>query len=262
MHKALLLFSIAFFVSCQNPPENIPLAVGPLDGNLLPSDAAALQAIVYQDNCWIEKDRFFVVGICSNTAPDWKKIWLDAVVSDAQGKPLTISRHASAIVNTWSDAVPPSGRTSFFASWPLSDISGKPASCRLTALAVSKTAGPVLAIPLVNGMKILAPGAAGQPATEQQAWQVSGSILNALPVVAEKPRLEVLVYGSDNKLWLSTLLNPEDPAVQAFFQIDATGPMKAGEERGFSLQVFTQGLPETLKAKGIGRVDLLPFVAR
>lgn len=91
---------------------------------------------------------------------------------------------------------------------------------------------------------------------------MTGTVLNALPVVAARPMLEVLVWGKDNRLWLATLLDPGDPAVQNFFHFDRSGPMDPGEERAFTLQVFYQTLPKALQEIKIGRVEILPFELR
>jgi hypothetical protein len=100
------------------------------------------------------------------------------------------------------------------------------------------------------------------PATEERAWQITGSISNPLDLVAAHPRLEILVFGTDNKLWFSTLLNPEDPASKPYFKFERSGPIKAKEERPFTMQVYYERLPGALKAQKIGRVQILPFEAR
>ncbi|MBK6995607.1 MAG: hypothetical protein IPH31_12020 [Lewinellaceae bacterium] len=211
----------------------------------------------------MEKEHFIVTGICSNTSGKWQKIWLEAIPLDAIGKPLSISRHASVIVATFSDAVPPNGRTSFYASWPLTEFSGKPASCNFkVAGAVPQDPGPILANSGVNGIKMFEPSVAGQAAPTERGWQVSGTISNPLEMVASNARLEILLYGTDNKLWMSTVINPDDPAIQPVFSFDRPGPMQPREERGFSLQVYYAGLPQALKDIKIGRVEIWPFEAR
>lgn len=256
-----LLFALLF--SFQHCTETSPAINTPLNAEYLPSNAGPLQVNIYNVNSWVEKDRFFVTGVCSNISANWQRFWLDVVPVNAAGKAIAISNHTSVIVPTFSDAVPPQGRTSFFASWPLTDFSGKPDSCIVKlAGAVQQTAGPILAVPGTNGIRMFASSTSGLPATEETAWQLSGNLLNALDMEAAHPRLEILLYGKDNKLWLSTVLNPEDPATKPIFQFDREGPLQPKESRAFSLQVYYTGLPEALNTQKIGRIDILPFVAR
>lgn len=256
---ALLLFVLLF----QNCAET-PSATSPLYAENMPENAKPIAAPISNLNTWVEAGSFIVTGICTNSSTAWQKIWLDAIPLDSAGKPLSIQKHASVVLNTFSDAVPPNGRTAFFASWPLSDFSGYPASCQVkVAGALQQIAGPILVVPMVNALKLFAPPESGQAATEELAWQLSGQILNPLPMQAAHPRLEVLVYGTDNRLWLSTLINPEDPATKRVFQFVAgEGPLQPNDAREFSLQVFYQGLPQALKEKKIGQIEVLPFEAR
>lgn len=246
--------------NCGNhSPENAAL-----HAEMMPVTAKPIAAPISNLNTWVESGSFFVTGICSNASTDWQKIWLEATPLDSSGKPLRVSKHSSVVLNTFSDAVPPNGRTAFFASWPLGDISGSPTACQIkVAGAVRQTAGPILVIPMVNALKMFAPQETGQPATEELAWQLSGKLLNPLPIQAKHPRLEILVFGTDNRLWFSTLLNPEDPAMKRVFQfVEGDGPLQPNESREFSLQVFYQGLPQALKEKKIGQIEVLPFEAR
>lgn len=254
-----LLFVLLFLF--QNCKEDAPVSTRPFNVELLPANAKPVAVNVYKVNCWVEQEKFFVVGLCTNTSAEWQKIWLEAVPLNASGKPIAISKCSSVIFSTFSDAVPPSGRTSFFASWPLSDFSGKPDSCTIkSVLGIQPAPGPILVAPVVNGMKMLSPSVPGQPSIE--GWHVSSSISNPLQMEAAHPRLEVLVYGTDGLLWLSTVLNPEDPATKQIFHFEGDGPLKPAEDRPFNLQVYNEGLPQVLKEKKIGRVEILPFEAR
>jgi len=258
-----LSFLVALLFFFQYCKEKSPAINTPLNAAYLPSNAQPLQVNIYNVNSWVEKDRFFVTGVCSNISATWQKFWLDIVPVNEDGEAISISNHTSVIVPTFSDAVPPQGRTSFFASWPLTDFSAKPDSCIVKlAGAVQQTAGPILAVPGTNGMRMFASSVAGQPAAEETSWQLSGNLLNALDMEAAHPRLEILIYGKDNKLWLSTVLNPEDPATKPIFQFDREGPFQPKESRAFTLQVYYTGLPEVLNTQKIGRIDILPYVAR
>jgi len=253
-----LLFALLFLF--QNCKEKVPAPTGPLNADLLPANAKPISVILSRINCWVEQGKFNVVGICTNSTPEWQKISLDVVPVDAKGKPISISKYSSVIISTQSDAVPPTARTSFYASWPLSDFDGKPDSIKLkSAMAIQPAPGPILVTSVINGVKMLG-SVPGQPAIE--GWHVSSSISNPLAMTASKPRLEILVFGTDNLLWLSTLLNPDDPAVQQIFHFERQGPLQPGEDRPFNLQVFYQGLPLALQEKKIGRVEIMPFEAR
>ncbi len=246
------------FQSCQEKPDP-----SPLHAEILPANAKPIAANIYAVNSWSEKGQFFVTGICTNIGAEWQKIWLNIVPLDATGKALSISKHASVIVPTFSDAIPPSGRSSFMATWPETDFSGKPSSCRITvAGAIQPPAGPILVVPTTNSLKLFSSAAPGA-ASEESAWQVFGTLSNPLDMPAPNPRLEILLYSADNRLWYSTVLSPDDPATKGIFNFDEReGPMLPKEERHFNLRVGYQALPQALQAQKIGRIDILPFQAR
>lgn len=261
--RLIPLCSFLLFIQCAEEKKPEILKTAPLFIELVPTNATTAKATIFSLNCWVDKGKIFATGICVNDSPDWQKFWLDATPVDAAGKPLSISKHSSIILKTFSDAVPPNGRTSFFASWPLTDFSSTPASFIIkVAGAIKQTPGPILVIPMTSAMKMLDPAVPGQPDPKERAWLVSGTINNPLQIVASRPRLEVLVFDTEGTLWLSTLLNPEDPAVKSVFHFDREGPIQPNEARGFSLQVSYEILPLPLQEKKIGRVDILPFEAR
>jgi len=263
MKYAYLTAVFAFHFLLQNCTEKKPAPNRPLQAELLPTNAKSIEIKISNLNSWVEHDKFFVTGICSNLTSEWQKIWLEAVPMNQAAKPISIAKHSAVVIPTLSDAVPPNGRTSFFASWPLSAFSGVPFSCKVKgAGATPQVSGPILVVPMVNAMKMLVPPAPDQPATVEKAWQVSGSVSNPLPLIAAHPRLEVLIYGTDNRLWMSTLLNPEDPTIKQFFHFEREGPLQPNEDRPFTLQIFYEGLPQALQEKKLGRVEILPFEAR
>lgn len=96
----------------------------------------------------------------------------------------------------------------------------------------------------------------------EAAWQVSSSVSNPLDMTASKPRIEVLVYDTESKLWLTTVINPEDPAVKDIFKFDSYSPLRPTENRQFTLTIGYQALPKALQEKKIGRVEIFPFEAR
>ena len=256
-------FSIALlFFGCQNGQEQ-SVAVPPFNAQVMPSNATPVEIKITDLNCWVEQGQFFITGICSNETALWQRIWLNVVPRDAAGAPLKIKSSASAIVPTFSDAVPPKGRTSFLAGWPLADFSAPPANCTITcAGAQQQTPGPILLFEQISGVKMLKPLQEGQPATEEVAWQINALLSNPLPLTAKHPRLELLLYGTDNKLWLSTLLNPEDPQTKPFLALEKDGPIQPGEKRSIGITAYYDRMPQALKALKIGRVEVLGFEGR
>jgi hypothetical protein len=256
----LLCFSLFFFQNCE---KKVPTPTAPFHAEFLNSNAKPVDISVFQMNSWVENEKYYVVGICNNNTADWQKMWVELQPVDGEGKPITISKCTSVIVPTYSDAVPPSGRSSFAASWPLSDFSGKPASCSVKSVkAIQPVPGPILVSQGTMAMVMMTPGAQGEPASVEQAWQVSGTISNPLPLTASNPMLEVLVFSQDGKLWLSTVINPTDPATSGIFHFDRQGPFQPKEDRNFSLQVAYAILPKPIQQQKIGRVEILPFEAR
>ena len=215
-------------------------------------------------NCWVEQERFFVVGICDNLSNDWQKIWLRMTLMDKAGKPLTVNDAADAVFPTLSDAVPPRGRTSFFAEWPLDALSGTPDSCTVTgAGAVLMPPGPIIVATEQSGVKMLVGEKVGDSLVMvEKAWQVSVVVENPLDMQALHPRVELLVYGTDQLLWYATVLNPEDPQLKSVINAEREGPMAPQEKRRIGAYVYYDKLPQALKDKKIGRVEFQPFEAR
>lgn len=246
-------------VACWRAPK----PAGIYQSELLPQNAVVTQIQIQDLNCWVEQGQFFITGICSNETASWQKIWLKVEPLDAAGKPLNIKGFAALVAPTFSTAVAPRGRTAFFSGWPVADFSGMPDSCRIScAGAVLATAGPILLVEQLSGVKMLAPLKPGAEATEEVAWQINAILNNPLPLVAAHPRLELLLYGTDNRLWYATLLDPENPASKSVLSLEKPGPMQAGEKRGFGIYAFYERMPEALKKSKIGRVEVLGFEER
>lgn len=262
MHTLRLTAYLLLFFVFQNCKEKIDPT--PLNAALLAGTNSKPSVITSFTNCWIEKGNFNVVGVCNNFSSEWQKIWLNVAPLDEKGKPVAILNHASVVIPTFSDAVPPNGRTSFSASWPVKNFSGKPDTCIITlAGATLQKEGPILVTPTTNGLKMFKPLDPGQTVAEELGWQISGTLSNPLPLVAAHPRLEVLIYDTEFKLWFSTMVNTEDPQNKSIFQfLERQGPLQPKEDRYFTLQLYYQALPQALKDKKIGKVDILPFEAR
>ncbi len=165
---------------------------------------------------------------------------------------------------TFSDAVPPRGRTSFFASWPLSAFSGTPANCIVKgAAALPITAGPILVASEISGVRILVPQKPGDTVNVEKAWQVNVIVENPLDMPAAHPKVEMLLYGSkDKKLWFAMVLDPDNEEQKRYVDAERGGSMEPKERRRIGASVYYDGLPVALKEQLIGRVEFQPFEAR
>lgn len=234
----------------------------PLGVEQIPANAKELVANVNSVHVWVDKEQVNLAGIVSNTSAEWQRFWLEATPVGQSGRSVIISKHPSVVVTPYSDAVPPSGRTSFFATWPVSNFSSQPYNFTFKVWGQAQKPGPILAIPMTSAIQASVPQPVGEGLKPEVAWHMTGNLSNPLNFTADHPRIEVLVFGMDNQLWFATVLNTEDKEMRKLFQWDREGPLKPKEERPFNLQVYTIGMPEALKEMGIKKIDLLPFNAR
>jgi len=231
------------------------------ENNGMPANAAPIQVQISHLNCWTENGQFFVTGICNSPSDQWQKIWLRMEALDSSGK--TVSE--GIVFPVFSAAVPPRGRSAFFQGWPLADFSGTPDTCRVTgAGAVGQAAGPVLLVEGLSGVRMLAPANpdSGAAASSELGWQISAELSNPLEQTAEHPRLELLLFGKDNRLWYAAVLNPEDDRLKEVLNMEGTGPLLPASKRRFGVSVDYANLPEALKTQKIGRVEMLAFEDR
>jgi hypothetical protein len=77
---------------------------------------------------------------------------------------------------------------------------------------------------------------------------------NPLPQSARHPKLELLLYGTDNKLWFSTLLDPDDPQYKSLIVSEKAGPMAGGEKRELGISVHYDQLPAALRKDRTGGI--------
>ncbi|MCW5920849.1 MAG: hypothetical protein KIS77_00750 [Saprospiraceae bacterium] len=259
-----LFLGLTLFFSCTNGAEKQinTLSAGPL--SVPPADTISAQVSIVDLNCWVEQERFFVAGICDNLSSDWQKIWLKMSPLDAAGNPLTINGEASASLATFSEAVPPRGRTSFFAEWSLKTFSGTPDSCIISGNGAQVlAAGPILVTGEYSGVRALYPEQVGDSVISvEKAWHANLVIENPLNLVANHPRVAMLLYGTDNRLWFVTVLNPEDSLQRAYVSAERQGPMQPQEKRRLGAIITYDNLPSALKENKIGRVDFQPFESR
>ena len=255
---------LAVFFSCENsdtksaaPP---PTAAA---SDVLPAHADTASVSISDLNCWTEQGQFFVVGICDNRAGAWQRIWLRMAPADSTGRPISCNGQPSAVIPTFSRAVPPLGRSSFFAGWPLSAFSGLPGSCRIEgAGAVAVPSGAILVGTEQSGVRMLAPDPSDATKTIEKGWQTSVVVQNPLQLPAQHPCVELLIYGKDQRLWLSQVIDPADPALRGIINSEGEGPLGPQERRRISANIFYPNLPKRLQEVLIGRVEFLPFDRR
>ena len=258
-----LILGITLFFSCTNSVENQSNNPAVAANSALPYGTITAITTITDLNCWVEQGQFLVAGVCNNESGEWQKIWLDMTPLDANGRRLKVNGDSSSVLPTFSDAVPPHGRTSFFAAWPLSAFSGTPDSCIVkggSALPVSS--GPILIAVKKSGVRVIVPQAPGDTATKEIAWQVNVTVENPLDIKAYHPRTELLIFGRDQRLWFATVLNPEDEQQKQYVKAEKDGPMEPHEKRDIGANVFYDNLPKALREQTIDHVDFYPFEAR
>jgi len=257
-----LVLSVAVFFSCTSGAENQNNANAQTP--VVELDTTLTNISITDLNCWVERGQFFVVGVCNNLSEDWMNVWLKMAPLDAKGKPIKVNGASTATFPTFSDAVPPRGRTSFFYEWPLTSFPAMPDSCIVTgAGAIAMSPGAILIATEQNGVKVLVPATPGDTAaTVERAWRLNVAVDNPLDIEAAHPRLELLLFGTDKRLWFATVLNPEDPNQKEIVKANEEGPMAPKSKRRFGAQVFYDNMPQELIEKKIGRVEFLPFNAR
>jgi hypothetical protein len=258
-----LILGITLFFACTNSVENKPNTTGLSDNPALPSGTITAIVKVSNLNCWVEKGQFLVTGICDNHSGEWQKIWLAMIPMDAKGRPLKVNGDTSSIFATFSDAVPPQGRTSFFASWPLKAFSGVPDTCIVKGgAALPMPAGPILIVAEQSGVKMIVPENANDTVGTEIAWHVNVMVENPLDMQALHPRVELLIFGKDQRLWFATVLNPEDAQQKQYVNAEKEGPMEPKEKRRIGANVYYENLPQALKDQKIDHVEFHPFEAR
>ncbi|MCC7244739.1 MAG: hypothetical protein IT269_03590 [Saprospiraceae bacterium] len=224
-----------------------------------PKDASC-QIGITDLNCWVERDMFFVTGVCSNESGDWKSITLRMSPVNAEQQPVMINQQPYDTLPVQSSAIPPKGRSAFIGWWSLSKFSATPDSAMIgcqSGQVVSQ--GAMLTASEQSGVKFMSTG----PNPVEKGWQATTAIENLLPATANHPRCELLIYGTDKRLWMTTVLNPEDAQQRAsILQVSQEGPVKQGDKRLWSSLVFYDNLPNQLRQSKIGSVEFIPFEQR
>jgi hypothetical protein len=257
-HLLIFLLSATFSMACHQPSAPRPAK------SSIPPGAQMADVSISDLNYWIEGDRFFVIGICHNESARWQNIWLAMIPLDKNGQTIGFSPESYNTFQVTANAVPPKGRSSFFAFWPLNAFDAPPAACRVSGAGTFQVPPrPILIATETGGIRVLDNKPSGDTLKQiESRWMSNTTIVNPMPVEAAAPRLELLIYGTDNKLWMSTLLDPEDPGLKPVFSMEKTGPMAPGEKRKASTYIYYDKVPARLQEIKIGRVEYLPFCAR
>lgn len=208
-------------------------------------------------NTWTEGNHFHVIGLANNMGVEWYQMWINLTILDASEQALSVNGAPSVVVPVMSDAVPPRGRSSFYAVIPLSAIKGTPAGCTPSSAGVLKSApGPILIPSEYSGVRILM----GSDTTEEQkeiGWTMRVTLENPLSLTAKSPVIVPLVYGKDDKLWFTQRLDPtDDPPVVA---MEPLGPMVPLAKARFGFKLMYKDLPAPLEDIGIKHVEALAY---
>ncbi|MGI9158885.1 MAG: hypothetical protein ACR2K1_03950 [Saprospiraceae bacterium] len=231
----------------------------------MPEKSDTFEVVFRDTNFWIEGDSIFcVTGIVDNKRMNWQKIWLRVDMTDAAGSPVSIKGKDALILRAFSEAIPPFGASSFFYTIPLKRLSARPSNCTFSGAAAQNVAeGPIL----VGGMQSNVKAFSGPDTFAntddrlESAWLITTDITNPLPLISNHPRLNVLVYGRDQKLWFSQVLNPEDTLTKMVV-MQPPAPITGGTSASAFFQVNYGGLPNVLNQTRIGRIDVMLFDAR
>jgi hypothetical protein len=261
MRQLFFLFTLTLITgyTCKQETPTISKAL-----SNVPKEADAAQITVTDLNYWVENGQFFVIGICNNQSDQWQKIWLKMLPMDAQQHPIDFN---GAVYNTFrvlSDAVPPKGRSSFFAYWPVNLFKSTPNACQVTgAGAMQVLPGAILIAEETGGIRLI-DNQKIKDTTQQieTRWLAKTTISNPLNMEASNPKIELLLYGTDNKLWMSSLLDPNNNDQKQVFTFEKYGPMAPGEKRKASIYIYYDLVPGPLKKVRIGKIEFLPFNAR
>lgn len=250
--------SLAF---CTQQPPTAPMEKKALLPGEFPPNLIATNVAITNLHCWREQGVFFVTGICDNNTDNWQKIWLRMAPMDSTGQSIPVNNAPNAVFSSFSEAVPPRGRTSFFYGWKITDFAGMPDSARVfVAGAEPRAPGAVIITQETSGVRMMVTD--NPDHLQEVGWQCSWVMNNPLEIPAIHPRTEILLYGTDNRLWLAMVLNQEDTQQRLFITVDGEGPLKAQEKRHLDCKMFYDHLPARLKEIKIGKVEFLSFDAR
>lgn len=256
----LFIGSGIFQGACQDTASTASESTPVVD--TMPANASFV-AVSFRDlNFWTEKGFFCIASIVDNKLPEWQKIWVRIELLDSSGQALTINGKPDMVVRCFSDAIPPMGASSFFQAISLDHISGRPDSCRVTgAGAVHVGPGPILVSGEVGGVRMLVPDPKDSTKTVEVTHQISAEIDNPLNYTVNHPRIVILLYAKDKKLYFAESINPEDTA-STRLRLEKPGPIRPQEKRRFYYPVNYPNLPGKLQETYIDHTDVQYFEAR
>lgn len=264
-----LLFAVVLTVTaCQEDQTKIN-AIANQKGSVvvelpdMPDDAVQTKIDINDLNFWSEGEYFYVVGLVDDQSNLWSRVWLKIRILDENDEALTFDGEKDIIVPTFSDALPPRGRTSFFSGFPLAKINGKPGKIVvMDAFAKEVEPGAILIPSDIGGVMILTQAKPGDSiASVENGWAVSAFVENPLPLHdCDSLRGEWLVYGKDEKLYISilTLGYGDNPSLIK----ERPGPLHPGDKVRVGSSVLYANIPRVLDSVRIGRVDFQPFDSR
>lgn len=258
---SLIALLFAFFCANTNCKWDNDKKDGIVAENILPKDAQPANVILTDVNCWVEGDMFYSIGLVDNGEPFWLRIWLQLVVVDAKNQIVPFKNDDFCLVETHADALPPRGRTAFFASWKLSDFKGVPDSVQLIgAQSATVDPGAILLAQSKGGSISVSSGDSSSSPVREKYFTVNGVVENPLPLNAENPGLSLLLYGFDQKLWFTQNLNLNVDT--SYIRAKVCGTMTPNEKRDFGMHVYYDNLPQAIRDKRIGRIDFLGYEKR
>jgi hypothetical protein len=237
------------------------IAPGGISSQPMPEIVDSAEVAFRDLNYWTENNLFCIATIVDNTAPFWRRIWVRIELLDAAGQVLKIDGAPNMVVRALADAIAPKGASAFFVAIPFSQVSGVPVSCRLSgAGAVAQNPGPILLSSEIGGVRMLQPDPKDSTKTVETAFQASATLENPLDLTAEHPRVVLLLYGKDEKLYFVQMLDPEDP--KKLITLERDGPMIPQERRKMYCPISYAMLPQKLRELLIGRVDVQVYDVR
>lgn len=253
---SLVLTLLLGFTACQNDKDEAP-KVEPM-----PQDAKPVKVILADPNCWIEGDQFIMTAMVDNQEFEWQRLWLNLRIIDAAQKPLLLAGKDTALtLEPHSPAVAPRGRSSFFWALPLSALNGVPDSFMLaSALGVKVPAGAIPIVTESNGVKMLQSDPSDPTQSIEIGWQMNGKVESTLNYTVEQPHLDAALYGTDNRLYFTYALDMNRDTV--VLRGSEYGPIGAYSKRQFVFRVGYESLPQPLRDKKIGRIDVMAFDKR
>lgn len=267
VYALVMLLSVLLSWGCEGEMDVRDEAIRRQKGTMvelpdMPADAQPATININDLNFWVEGEYFYVVGIVDDRSNKWSRVWVKLQVTDKDGDVLKFDGDKEIIVPTFSDALPPSGRTSFFAGFPLQKFNGTPSKAKIAnAYFVPVAPGPILIVSEFSGVLIMTPKPGDSVSTVERGWSMGGFVDNPLPQFpCNNLRGELLVYGKDEQLYLSQLVisDGDNPSLL----LEKKGPILPGQKVRVGATVLYDHAPRILDSIKIGRVELQPFDAR